>query len=174
MKLKSLIIALITLFTCNVFASVPAPKPEGAVIGTMLVLNKNEINAADIVLKRNVNHDVRSFALMIQKGHTTNLQMWQSLSHQLNLKPVWSPTSRKLKAQGAALLAKLKPMNNRQFQIAYINAMVNGHAYALKLIDEKLLINAGNPTIVKDLKQTRAHVVDHLQKALYVKKQLMS
>lgn len=165
MKLKSLLALCFLFFSCCTFAFNPPALQNGAIIGTLMVLNKNEIAAANLALKRNVNHDIRGYALLMQHDHTQNLQMWQALSHRLHINPTWSPTSRHLKAQGAAELAKLQTLNNRQFQNAYVSAMVKGHTEALALIDQKLLMNTHNPVIIKKLKATRNTVAYHLQRA---------
>ncbi len=175
MKLKSLLaIAIASLLSLNVYAATSNHVQNGSVIGTMMVLNKNEVAAANATLKRNVTHSVRSFALFMQKEHTANLIMWKSLAGKLNITPVWSTTSTALKAQGVAELAKLHPLDTKQFQVAYINAMVKGHEAALQLIDQKLMKKASNPQVIADLKKTRTHVASHLQRALAVQKQLHS
>ncbi|MBA2654967.1 MAG: DUF4142 domain-containing protein [Gammaproteobacteria bacterium] len=145
----------------------------GEVIGWLIVLNKNEIAAANEALAKKTNPMVRSYAAMLKQAHSQNLQKTISLSKKIDIKPVENEPVVALKEKGKEELSTLKPMDGKDFQVAYIDAMVKGHAEALDKVNEDLK-NTTNPQLKQHLEATRASVTSHLEKAKMIQSKLQS
>jgi putative membrane protein len=154
--------------------TISARQEDGAILKVVIVLNKNEIAAAEEVLHRkNINPHVRAYAKLMVRQHSQNLENAYELSSRLRYQPVSSHTSIQMKAQGTRDVENLASLKGaHQFQTAYINDMVTGHAQALKMFDTNLMKNATNPMLKRFLTNTRSVVAQHLQKAKQVQDQI--
>ncbi len=70
-----------------------------------------------------------------------------------------------LKAKGASDLAMLAPLNGKDFEEAYVDAMVKNHTEVLAMIDNQLLKDAENEQLRKNLVATREEIASHLEQA---------
>jgi putative membrane protein len=145
---------------------------NGQILEVLMVIDNNEINAANAVLTKTTNPNVKTFANTMITDHSENLKAIQNLAKQINITPVVSSKSTKLQQAGQDELKKLSSLSSNQLDTTYINAMVKGHEAALKLIDNKLLPNASDPKVKSFLTDTRAVVAHHLQLAQTVQSQL--
>ena len=80
----------------------------------------------------------------------------------------------KLTAAGSQALLQLGALQGKQFDTAYVNAMVSGHQFALNLIDQKLMQTAQSPEMKKFMMETRATVAMHLACAQKLQKSMQS
>lgn len=159
--------------TSSSTATVAATQQQnGQILEIISVIDNNEINAANAVLAKTTNPDVKAFAQTMVADHSENLKAIQTLSQQVSIQPVSCNVSTKLQNAGQAELKKLSSLSNNQLNVDYINAMVKGHTAALALIDDKLLPQASNPAVKAFLTDTRVVVAHHLQLAQAVQKQL--
>lgn len=142
---------------------------EGKILGTLIVLNKNEIAAANLAMKKTSNSQVKSFAALMMKQHSDNLKKTELLSHKLGIKISEGKVAMKLEAQGKKDLRHLNKLQGSSFDKAYMSAMVKGHQAALNLVND-LISKSSNPLIKKHLEATKTHVAYHLQKAQEVEK----
>lgn len=146
---------------------------DADVLGIMVALNKGEIGAAREAEKRASSPAVKRYASFLDKQHTQNLKTAMHLSHKLHVQPAQNSVVQTLEDHAAREKASLASVQNRDFDRAYINDMINDHTEALHLIDH-LLKETADPALVNYLKDTRAHVAMHLQKAEQLRKQLAS
>ncbi len=142
------------------------------VLQTLIAVDNNEINAANEAQKRSSNSDVKDFAQTMVTDHTKNMQDAQALAQQLNVTLSSTEKMEKLKDMGKQELHKLQSVPAAQFDMVYINAMVEGHQKVLNMIDEKLLPNAKNQDVINFLKTTRDTVSHHLDMAKDVQTKL--
>ncbi|HKP96692.1 MAG TPA: DUF4142 domain-containing protein [Fibrobacteria bacterium] len=141
----------------------PARFTEAEILGVVLAVDDNEIAAASKAEKKQLSADARSYANMLHKQHAENADQTRKLGKQLGLKPVGTPTADQLRAQGKAELKALSAMQGKDFEKAYIDAMVQGHTDALQLIDAQLIPSAQSEALQKHLAATRDHVAAHLE-----------
>jgi len=174
--MKIILSLLLAVFTLTSFASA-APETKKAsqkdeeIVAFLIVLNNNEIAAANKVSEKTVNKNVGSYARLMTKDHKQNLNETLKLSKKTQLQPLKTETVIALEQKGKDEIIVLSPLNNTAFEKAYIDAMVKGHAEALVVIDEKLKV-VTNPALKKHLTATRTHVVHHLEKAQAIQKSL--
>lgn len=166
---------LLFLMMCFAFSSVfsateKATSSDSEIIAFMIVLNKNEIAAADLTKQKTVNKDIRNYADLMLKEHEKNLNDTEKLSKKQNIEPVDTKMVISLKDKGKKEMNTLTPLTNQAYETAYIDAMVKGHADALANIDS-FLKEVKNSKLKTHLEVTRKHVLHHLAKAEEIQKQ---
>ena len=70
-----------------------------------------------------------------------------------------------VKKDDDAMMAKLKPLEGKALEKAYIDAMVAGHTKVLGRVDNDLLPNASDARVKAHLQKTREAVSKHLEAA---------
>lgn len=184
MKCKVLLTTLLLTFisTQPIYAVTPATnstqsqytndqKEDGAILAWLIVLNKNEIALANAAIKRNLNPMVIKFAHLMIKQHTQNLNETWKVSHQMDIAPIQTSASTSLQENGQKKLSKLKTLDNKAFEKAYINAMVKGHAEASEAIQADIK-QVHSPKLKRQLEATEKHVESHLDKAKTIQAKL--
>lgn len=146
-------------------------KVDAKVAGTLMVLNKNELMAADVALMRSSNTEVRHYAELMRKEHSANLQQVEQWSAKTGVAPVHGRTAMMLKNKGKRELSMLKRTSAASFDRAYITAMINDHRSALNVVD-KLIMQTSCPMLKRHLQTTRSHVAMHLKQAEMIRAKL--
>lgn len=141
---------------------------DGQIINIMMTVDKGEIAASQEALKKKSSSIVNNYANYLIQQHQSNLDQLMKLSNQSGIKPKESTISNSLVAQGKDGYQELGKLQGKEFDKAFIDAMVKGHQDGLKLIDTKLLQQAKNPQVKASLEQFRTMVADHLEKALKI------
>jgi putative membrane protein len=185
MKTKIFSFILVSLMASSVFA-LPDITPstntqamnekqqnDGEAVAVIMTVDGNEIAAANLTAKKDVGNDVKQFAQFLYKQHSQNLKAIQSLSKKDKITPSESDKVNSLRDDGQKTMQTLTPLDNKAYEVAYIDAMVNGHKAVLTMIDD-LMKNVSNSDLQKFLAQTRTHVAAHLQKALAIQTKLQS
>ncbi len=172
MKLKILALALLSIACSSAFAySADEKKQDEQIIGALVALNHNEINASKEVRGKVTDTDVKQFANFMVKEHRKNLKETLALGREIG-------TVRKgkdamaLKMAGMKEAASLKMTMQKNLAATYINDMVTEHQNALDLIDNDLMKNATNEKLKTLLTNTRAHVAHHLEEAKKIQAKL--
>ncbi len=144
---------------------------SGQTLEILMTIDKNEINAARLALKKAKNPEVRQFADMMIADHGRHLQETKKMAMDLKITPEGSEKSALLQKKGKMELSKLEALQDSPFEVAYINAMVKGHSEALTGINSVLIPNASsNPALLRFLKMTGAVVEHHLKVAQSLQK----
>lgn len=136
----------------------------------LTTLDKNEIAAAKLALNKKTAPSVKKFAQTMVKDHTHNLQQTDYLMKRLGEKPIMTSNIVELKSQGQKELHNLKSLKDNSFDGAFINAMVKGHAGALKQLDQYIESVPSNSQLSTHLKNTRDTVYHHLEAAQSIQK----
>lgn len=145
---------------------------DGEVIAFLIVLNKNEINAAKTAMSKHVHPEVKSFATMLYSDHNQNLQNTLKLSKQIGQSPVESNQVASLKQKGKQEKAHLKSLKDHDFEVAFIDGMVNGHQEAIMIIDKSYLPSISNTQLKNHLQMTRKAIQSHLEHAKKIQAEL--
>jgi len=155
-------------------AAPAASAGEVAILSDIAAINKNEILLGDIAANKKSSADVLDFAKMMLEQHGNNLTQVLELANTLQVKALNSGDASKMAAKGNEAMLKLGGLQGEQFDKAYIDAMVKGHEEALKLIDDQLMKQAKTESVKTFLSNTRAAVVQHLEKAKQIQGQAKS
>lgn len=151
-------------------ASITDPAAVGD-LSWLAAVNQNEIAAGKLAKTKATNPDVKQFAEHMISAHTQNLNQDMKVSHALNVKLADSSDVVELKNDGKKELATLKGLKGKEFDTAYIDAMVKGHTKVLNKLDS-LIADAKNAVLQQYLTATREEVKHHLQMAQDVQQKL--
>lgn len=149
-------------------------KKEAKILQAIIVIDNNEINAANEALKRASNSSIKDFAQSMLTDHTKNLQDAQALAQQISVSPAPSKKTENLERMGKKQLEKLASAPANQFDMLYIDDMIKGHQEVLDVLNNQLIPHASNPDLVNFLKSTRDTVSKHLDMAKEAKSKLNS
>ncbi len=148
------------------------PGTEGTdaeVLAFINAVNVNEILAASEAQKKKVSQPVMEYAKMLHTEHGANMMMTSQLGQRINVTPSITKPVDALMKKGAGELATLIPMDGKDFETGYIDAMIKGHTEVLDMIDNKLMKTAKNDALKAHLTETRGHVAMHLDQAKKLK-----
>lgn len=149
-----------------------AQKNDAQTLKSIMIIDDNEVNAGYLALKKSQNADVKKFAQEMITQHVKNVKQAKKVMLQTKIYPVVSDQSIALETDGKNELDKLANLQGKDFDTAYINAMVDGHKKVSSLLTDTLIPKASNPQLVSFLKSTSAMVSHHLEMAEQVQKQL--
>lgn len=145
---------------------------EMNILADFAVIDKTEILLAVIASNKKVKADVMDFAKLMIEQHGSNLTQILEMANTLHLKSLNDNASNQLARHGKEAMMNLGGLQGEQFSKAYIDGMVKGHKAALDLIDNQLIKMAKTESIKTFLTNTRATVVQHLDKAKEIQKNL--
>lgn len=136
----------------------------GKIMHVLVVADKGEIAAAREALKKSSNKEVKSYAQMMLKQHSDNLEKTMVIMKKFNIKPVDSHISSKLEVQGKEALKTLQSLHGTAFDKKYMSDMVQDHKQVLMVLTN--MDKEAKSAAVKDhLDTTIKHVKMHLKKA---------
>lgn len=159
----------------SVSATVPNinSQKDGEILALIITIDKNEMAASKAALERKLNPIVKNYVKMIKRDHTSNFYETITLSRKIGEKPVVTVDVTQLKENGKKELAALKQLNDKDFQVQFINDMVKSHQEGLQKINQALA-NVSNPKLKTHLEVTKNKIEEHLRKAQTIQHQLQS
>lgn len=145
----------------NATPTAAAPATDDSLALALLVaVDDHEIQAAQQAASKNVSAPVLDYARLMENSHTDNLVATKALGALAN-----TPEVQAMKEKGASDLAALGNLSGKEYETAYVEAMVKGHTEVLALIDGRLLSLASAGPVRDHLTKTRGHVAMHLEAA---------
>jgi putative membrane protein len=154
---------LICMLAAPVYASANDATSAG-ILSTIITIDQNEILAAVQALNSDTSSDVTDFANMMLKDHGKNLSDALALANKIKALPI-NPNPNDMHSQGDKDLVALAAEEGKAYEKAYVDAMVKGHAAALKLITDKFIKTAKNADLKNFLADTKEAVAHHLEEA---------
>ncbi len=145
---------------------------DAEVLAFVIAADDNEVLSAAEAQKKEISKEVKDYAKMIQETHGKNQSKVMSLGKKLKTVPSDTVAVDDLRQKGAEGLAKLIPLNGKEFEKAYVEAKVKAHQEVLSMIDDKLIPAAKNAELKTQLADTRKHVVAHLDMATKLQQKL--
>jgi len=137
-----------------------ATDDDALALGLLAAVDDHEIQAAQQAKSKKVSAAVMDYANMMEKQHTDNLVETKALGSLAD-----TPEVQAMKEKGASDLAELGKLSGKEYETAYVDAMVKGHTEALALIDGRLLTLASLGPVRDHLAKTREAVAMHLEAA---------
>ncbi len=144
-------------------------KPNDAQIAAIVVAANNaDIAAGKLAEKKATDSKVKDFAKRMVTDHTGVNKQATALVTKLGVKPEENDTSRSLKKDGDANLAKLKGLKGKEFDKAYVENEVTYHQAVLDAVDKTLIPSAQNAELKSLLEKSRPVFADHLEHAKHL------
>jgi putative membrane protein len=138
---------------------------DAEAIATLSAVNQHEIAAAQLAKNKGVGTEVAEYAAKMDAEHSNNQRQTDQLAASAGVKPAETDKVRALKTKTEGERDKLASLSGKEFEKAYVQAMVKDHTEVLAKIDKELLPAASNAAVKEHLQKTRDHVAHHLEEA---------
>lgn len=173
-KVSAFAFLVLSFLSLNALAAPPSPsdQKDGQIIKELAIINKNEVAAARLALRKTTDPNVKQFAQKMVQDHSANLREFFKLSLKTKIMPVNSDQATALEKEGKEEADNLKKLSGKDFDKAYAAAMVNGHQKVLDLLNSTAIPGATNPDLATLLKATKSTVEQHLQMAKTLQSQV--
>lgn len=145
-----------------------APPTDPQIAAIVVTANQVDIDAGKFAESRSHSKDVRQFAQMMVTDHSAVNKQAVALVHQLRVTPENNGTSDSLKQGGVDNLAKLKTLQGRAFDRAYIDHEVAYHQAVIDALDKTLIPNAKNEQLKALMVKVRPAFDVHLEHAKHL------
>jgi putative membrane protein len=156
-----------------VAGSAAAQAPNDAQIAHIVVTaNQVDIDAGKVAQQKGSNADVKAFGKQMVTDHGGVNKQATDLVTKLGVKPEDNATSQSLKSGGEENVKKLKTLNGKAFDRAYVDHEVAYHQQVLDAIDKTLLPNAKNAELKALIEKVRPNIDAHLQHAKHMQASL--
>ncbi|BDU16883.1 DUF4142 domain-containing protein [Lysobacter auxotrophicus] len=142
-----------------------APPSPGVSLALVTAVDEHEIAAVEQTQGRKFSPPVREYAQMLHREHSENLAAARALSSAGHLiQPETTTEVHALVGKGKATLEALAGTPHAQYERAWLQAMVDGHAEALSMLDSRLIPAAQDEPLRNFLNNTRDHMAMHLER----------
>ena len=146
----------------------PAPTPPpsaGVSLALVAAVDEFEIAAVEQARARRLGPQASEYAQMLHREHSENLAALRSLSSAGHLvEPETTTEVHGLVGQGKTTLETLANTSDADYEQAWLQAMVDGHAHALSMLDGRLIPAATDEPVRNFLNNTRDHMAMHLER----------
>lgn len=136
---------------------------DSEILAILIVASENEILAANEALKNTNSPTIKHYANTLKDQLIINLEEILAVKSSTGIKPEGSNKVIRLQRAGKNLIEELSQLTDKQFDVAYINAMAHNHIQLARMIDVQLLASAKNSSVKNLLLATRPHVKDYLK-----------
>lgn len=155
---------------CPVAADIGVPQlTEEQIAQVVMTINMGEIEQGQLALAQNppLRQDVVDFANRMVQEHTMANQQLQTALQLVGITPQDSPLNQQLLAEANQTLAILRASGmGEDFERAYMDVQVAGHAKALFLMDTTIQPQLHRQELRDLARAARAVVQDHLNRAV--------
>lgn len=132
-----------------------------------VAVTANTIDAelADFAVPRATSPDVRQFAEMMIRDHTSVNERAGELAERLGVTPEDNEISRSLQEGASDARSELEGLEGREFDRAYMEREAAYHEAVLEALDELLIPSASNEELRRLLEDVRPVIASHLEVA---------
>jgi len=149
-----------------------APPNDAQIAMIAVTADTVDIDAGKQAAAKTQNKEVKEFAETMVRDHTAVNNKAIALAKKLGVTPEESATSKSLKTNGDAELAKQKALTGAAFDKAYVDNEVAYHEAVAGVLDKTLLPNTKNAELKSLLESARPIFVSHLEHAKMLQKSL--
>ena len=137
----------------------------GILTAIAVAANEVDINAAKLAESKSSNREVKAFAHRMIADHSGVIKEATALVTKLKVTPEENIVSKTIRSDAQKNLDRIKELNGKPFDKAYINHEIVFHKQVLDLIDQRLLPSAKNEELQALLVKVRGGVASHLEHA---------
>jgi len=138
---------------------------DAQIAGIVVAANQVDIDAGKLAGKISGNAEVKAFARQMVTDHSGVNKQALALVKKLKLTPRDSELGKSLKQGGSDNLARLKALEGKAFDQAYVAHEVRYHQAVIDALDKTLIPNARNAELKDTLVKVRPAFVAHLEHA---------
>jgi putative membrane protein len=134
--------------------------------------NTVDIDAGKMAQKKAHSQEVKDFAEMMVRDHTSVNEKATALAKKLGVTPEESDTSKSLKSQAAETMKRLKALEGDAFDKAYVDNEVSYHQSVIGVVEKTLIPNTQNAELKSLLESAGPVFQSHLEHAKMLQKSL--
>ncbi len=138
---------------------------QAEALAFLVAINEQHVAAAEQARGKKIDARLRAFADLLHDAHSQNLEQSHAVAASAGLIIKDSAEVSSMRGKGQADLERMAALDEDDYADAYLQAMANGHAGALALIDDRLLPAVSNQAVRQHLTATRTYMAQHLQAA---------
>jgi putative membrane protein len=153
-------------------AQAAAAPSDPQIVGIVVTANQIDIDHGKLALSKSKNQEVRDFAQQMVTDHSAVQKSVFDLGAKLKVTPAGSDTSKSLKSQASETTEKLKVLNGKAFDDAYIDNEVAYHKAVINAVSSVLIPNAQNAELKSALQGAAPLFQGHLEHAQKVQANL--
>lgn len=170
MKVKQFVpmLVLSSLLTSHVFAATAAKPSDNEISKVVETVNEGEIKLAEYAVKTSKNAEVKKFAEHMITDHKMNKEK----ANALGVTPLENTKSMAMRKDGENSMEKLKKLQGKDFDKAYINDQLAAHEKVLGELKSNLIPHAKNKDLKAHLEMTSKKVESHIEHAKMIQKTL--
>lgn len=175
MKLIAIIasaVALTAFGTINAQTTGAGVPNDAQIAMIAVVADTVDIDAGKLAAEKATSKEVKAFAETMVRDHTAVNGKATALAKKLGVTPEESDTSKKLKADGDATLAKLKGLSGAEFDKAYVDNEVAYHDAVIGVVTKTLIPNTKNAELKSLLESAGPIFTSHLEHAKQLQQSL--
>ncbi|CAM4405767.1 MAG: hypothetical protein LEGION0403_FIIPPAGN_00896 [Legionella sp.] len=170
-SILSVFFFIIAFFFINASNAVQTKK-DSEILTILFTVDEWEITVANQLLKNVCSPQVKQYAQMLQKEHTTNLYKAMEVSKNERIIIVPTEITGSIKKYNIKELNHLFSLKNTELEKEYIKMMIRAHNRALHMMDYSLLRTVSNPALEQLALETRPQLEKHLKQAKLIQKTL--
>jgi putative membrane protein len=138
---------------------------DAQITAILIAANEVDIDAARLAESRTSNDQVKAYAERIVSEHTDANHQAKEVAKKLDMAPEENKLSNSLRSDRKRAVDRLKTLNGRQFDKAYLNDEVVFHKQVIDVVDNQLMPSASRDELKKLLIKIRPALVSHLEYA---------
>jgi putative membrane protein len=138
---------------------------DAEIAAIVVAANAVDADMGEWAATRATSEAVKQFGKTMATDHRAVNQAAGELVAKLKVKPVDNAVSQKLRADGAAVRAKLAAKSGSEFDRAYITHEIEYHKAVIAAVDDVLIPSSTNAELKATIISVRPALVAHLQHA---------
>lgn len=143
----------------------PGIASDGEALGLLIAINDHQIETAELAQKKGVSPALQEFARDVESDYRANQKKTRRVGEQAGVNPFESDDVVVVRQRAAAERNMLESLSGAEFELAFIDAMVQINADAMTAIDQSLMPASKDPGVQDHLRAARERFAGNLTRA---------
>lgn len=143
----------------------PGISSDGEALAMLEAINDHEIETAALAQRKGVSASLQAFARDVEREHRANQFKTRRVGEQGGINPFESDDVKVVRQRAAAERQMLDGLSGAEFEVAFVDAMVQLNADAVTVVDQSLLPASKNSGVQEHLRVARERFADNLDRA---------
>ena len=162
----------VILGACATTDTATTPNADPHILAIAIVANQGEVDQGNAATPRATNPDVRAFAEMMVRDHTTGVNELRNVGTQDAITPTDNDITAALQRTTRETITNLGTYSGAEFDRQYMQTQINVHQWYLTALEQHLIPGARNAQLRTLLERQRGIVAQHLEQARAIRGRL--
>lgn len=145
---------------------------DAQILGGLMAINEDEVLLGQLAVDKGLTQEVRNYGAQMVQEHTRILKELNRLGEQLQLTPDKNQITEQIRFITRQKANALRGVSGAQFDLAFMDTMIQGHGAALFTIDVGMIPQVTGRDVGNTLATVRAGVQQHLEDAFRIQRGL--